>query len=84
MNGFEMVATVVFLITTGVTISTVVDSLYPKPHKPLNKFDAIDEELSRLHADLKDYRSAPTWYAQEINRLNEALIKAKVEQNDNA
>lgn len=77
MNGYEMVALVVFLITTGITICSVVDSLNPKPHNPLNKFDAIDKELKRLHDQADSSTGLRTAAYEQINKLTDTLISEK-------
>jgi hypothetical protein len=70
---------IIGIIALGMTISSVMQTLKPRPFSPpeppLTRFDAINRELCRLHGDLSDYSQAPAWYAQEINRLNSALIK---------
>ncbi len=84
MNGFEMIALVVFLITTGATICSVTETLNPRPPKPqvpMNKFDAIDKELERLHEEAETYSTHPVWLTVEIGRLNEALVKERKEEN---
>jgi len=77
MNGYEMVALIVFLITTGVTICSVVDSYNPKPHHALNKFDAIDKELKRLHSQAESSPSLRPAIYEQVNKLNDSLISEK-------
>lgn len=75
MGLYEMWAIIVALVVTGLTVSSVVDSMNPKPPRSLNKFDAIDEELTRLHSQAEESPSLRTPIYEQINTLNQALVK---------
>jgi hypothetical protein len=78
MDGALALVVIVGVVTLGITISSVVSSFRPNPPRlPLSKFDAIDDELSRLHGELGEYSSAPGWISHEIGRLNDFLINEK-------
>ena len=79
MGLYEMWATIVALIVIGLTVSSVVDTLNPRPVRNLNKFDAIDEELQRLHEQAEESPSLRGPIYEQINTLNQALIAEKDE-----
>jgi hypothetical protein len=81
MDGFLALTIICSVISIGVTVVNVMENLNPSPPKPprppMGKFDAIDEELTRLHNEAEDYGTPPDRIYQEITRLNNALINEK-------
>lgn len=73
---------IVGLITLGLIIGKVVEHMFPTRLDPV---DVIDDELNRLHSEMKAYiggtqnSAAYTALLAEVGRLNQALIDLEME-----
>lgn len=70
---------IVGIISLAVVLVTAIEHFWPT--EPLDEIAVIDNELRRLHSEASDYSIVPTWITNEINKLNDALIKIKLESD---
>lgn len=90
MAAIYMIAIVPAIIAGAIVLYRLIEGLFPGEQNSTDEVEAIDNELERLHAEMKSFvggtHNSEAYMAYmalmaEVTRLNDSLLKIRTERD---